>query len=212
MIIFVNGKSGFGSPPPGKKFWTSRNEGNSTFVKGAIHYFDDEITFFTDKDYSIFSNVQSRIRAGHLFAQENFEKITSHEMGKGINFVTFSMGAAFGEGMISYLSGRDLRIKNVIHINAYQASKISFDKETRNFTLDYQLKFDPVVNNWFLTLIQLAKPGPIIHADQSIKEFPSIPPFKLLFVHRSPITIQGEKFWKNLYEKNKHFKALARLE
>ena len=70
-IVFVNGKIGFGSPPAGEQYWNGRK---SSFVQGAIKYWNDKEIFFTDKDYKPLSSAKSRISAGYRYAEDNIKK------------------------------------------------------------------------------------------------------------------------------------------
>ena len=48
-IIFVNGYLGFGSPRGGGTYWGGVN---SSFVKGAKNFFNDQSAYFTDFDFN----------------------------------------------------------------------------------------------------------------------------------------------------------------
>ncbi len=67
-IVFVNGKIGFGSPPPGEQYWGGVN---SSFVQGATEYYQDFNTYFTSVDYGKFSSAYARMLDGYEFAKNN---------------------------------------------------------------------------------------------------------------------------------------------
>ncbi len=130
-IIFVNGYLGFGSPTGGSTYW---NGTNGAFVNGAKNYFGDNSAYFTDIKYDMLSSAHERGDAGWEYAKEHYDELVA-----GINkekdqfeFVTHSMGAAFGEGMIRYMKLMGWTVEQTVHLNAFQAADIEASKDARD--------------------------------------------------------------------------------
>ena len=47
------------------------------------------------------------------------------------------MGAAFAEGIASYLIGHGYRVEEIVHINPFQAADITTNADPNVKTLDY---------------------------------------------------------------------------
>ena len=205
-IIFVNGYLGFGSPTGGAVYW---NGMDGLFVKDAKNYFGTINTYFTNVKYDLLSTAKERIQIGKWYAKEHYAEIISgldKETSRMV-FVTHSMGAALGEGMIELLKRNDWKIKATIHLNPFQAADIIASKDEpeaydsgfggrETEVIDYQNTNDPVINNWFRS-----SPGDIQNADSIIRRKSD----KSIFLrHREPI--DNGRFWKNLeglkFEKN----------
>ena len=194
-IVFVNGKIGFGSPPAGEQYWNGRK---SPFIQGAIKYWNDKEIFFTDKDYKPLSSAKSRISAGYRYAEDNIKKIVSGlKQGETFKFVTHSMGAAFAEGIASYLIGHGYSVEEIIHINPFQAADITTNASPNVKTVDYQNSDDWVINKTPF----VSSPGDIQNADYHIREKSNDSDFATR--HRSPIDSQGKSFWNNLLKRTK---------
>ena len=194
-IVFVNGKIGFGSPPAGEQYWNGRK---SPFIQGAIKYWNDKEIFFTDKDYKPLSSAKSRISAGYRYAEDNIKKIVSGlKQGETFKFVTHSMGAAFAEGIASYLIGHGYSVEEIIHINPFQAADITTNASPNVKTVDYQNSDDWVINKTPF----VSSPGDIQNADYHIREKSNDSDFATR--HRSPIDLQGKSFWNNLLKRTK---------
>lgn len=201
MIVFVNGKIGFGSPPAGRVFWNAKDGTDNGFVLGACHFLKDQKTFFTKLDFPWYSRVNQRYQQGFYYAKQNlpeWQKQASEN--EYYHLVSHSMGTAFGEGILKHLHGQGYRVGHVIHINAFQASKIKVPTDPRTTTIDYQLVDDPLINNFFLRILGIAAPGSIHDADHQIYEHSGIG--NIFKIHRSPIWKQGKGFWKNLGHKS----------
>jgi RHS repeat-associated protein len=199
LIIFVNGKIGGGSPPAGEKYWNSNVEsGNSDFVQGAKHYFNDYQTFYTNKDYGYLSTVKERKAQGMSYAKDEISNITQGlDKDKDvIRIVTHSMGAAFGEGMAEYLKEQGYKVETIVYINAFQAADIETIDPTSNETqtIDYQNTDDPIIE-----LPLISKPGKVKGADAVVREKSGVKDAKT--IHRSPMWNQGAKFWETLKAK-----------
>jgi RHS repeat-associated protein len=200
-IIFVNGYLGFGSPTGGSTYW---NGEFGSFVNGAKNYFADKNTYFTDLQYGLVSNINERWNAGWQYAKEHYNELVAgmDKEKDPFEFVTHSMGAAFGEGMIKYLKLSGWTVRQTLHLNAFQAADLEAGKEARDmpgtfdivpsgvetFVIDYQNTNDPVINNWFRS-----SPGDIKNADSKIRE-KSNKDFS--FRHRDPI--DSGNFWERL--------------
>ena len=101
-IIFVNGYLGFGSPRGGGTYWGGVN---SSFVKGAKNFFNDQSAYFTDFDFNYLrSSTFLRNLDGYAYAKENYKQLI---MGMNpqedvFRIISHSMGGAFSEGIIRY--------------------------------------------------------------------------------------------------------------
>ena len=142
-VVFVNGYLGFGSPYGGATYW---NGGNSSFVKGAQETFNDFATpYFTNYDYSIFEgSTIVREYMGYNYAKDNYKALTAGmEPGSDkFNFVSHSMGGAFSEGMIMYMSEQGWETENALFLNAWNPTRINLKKE--NTRIDATCTNDPV--------------------------------------------------------------------
>ena len=76
------------------------------------------------------------------------------------------MGAAFAEGIASYLIGHRYRVEEIVHINPFQAADITTNADPNVKTLDYQNTDDIVINQIPL----VSSPGDIRNADHRIRE------------------------------------------
>lgn len=124
-------------------------------------------SFFTDKDYKPSSSAKSRISAGYRYAEDNIKKIVSGlKQGETFKFVTHSMGAAFAEGIASYLIGHGYSVEEIIHINPFQAADITTNASPNVKTVDYQNSDDWVINKTPF----VSSPGDIQNADYHIRE------------------------------------------
>jgi len=119
--------------------------------------------------------------------------------GDEFEFITHSMGAAFGEGMISYLKERGYKVRATLHINPFQAHDIKANKykepdlpwagqEKTDLIVDYQNMNDPVINNAFRS-----SPGEIKNADATYRVFSTQ---DLTKIHRDPIDKGATQFWE----------------
>lgn len=142
-VIFVHGYLGFGSPQGGATYWHGEN---SSFVRGAQSTFNDYATpFFTNYDYKYLQSASvAREALGYKYAKDNYEELTKG-MKPGIdkfNFVSHSMGGAFSEGMIRYLTEQGWETENAVFLNAWEPSEIK-NKEEKN-RIDATCTNDPV--------------------------------------------------------------------
>lgn len=195
LILFINGKIGFGSPQEGEPYWNGRF---SSFVLGATRYFSDTNINFIHQDYELTSSARKRFTDGYNYAKTNLKLlVASLNENEKINMVTHSMGAAFAEGMASYLYKKGYTIGELVHINAFQAADIQTIDPNSNevITTDYQNTNDWVIND----IPFFAKPGQIKGADYRIREKSEDNNF--MTRHRSPIDSQGSKFWDELEKK-----------
>ena len=194
-IVFVNGKIGGGSPSVGEQYWNGRK---SSFVQGAIKYWNDKNIFFTEKDYSNFSSSHSRISAGYKYAEDNFKSLVSGlQEGETFKFVTHSMGAAFAEGIVSYLIGHGYQVDEIVHIYPFQVADITTNAAPQVKTVDYQNTDDWVINE----IPFVSSPGDIQNADYHIRELSNDSNFTTR--HRSPIDSQRKSFWNKLQKRIK---------
>lgn len=197
MIIFVNGKIGFGSPPAGRVFWNAKDGTDNGFVRGACQFLKDHNPFFTELDFPWYSRAKQRYQQGFDYAKQQLhEWYRQASEDEYYHLVSHSMGTAFGEGILKKLGDQESRIGHIVHINAFQASKLKVAPNPRTTTIDYQLLDDPLINNFFLRILGIAAPGKIQNADHQVYEHSGIG--NIFKIHRSPIWKQGERFWNNL--------------
>ncbi len=197
-IIFINGKIGGGSPPAGEPYWNGKN---SSFVKGAKSYYNDNKTHFTSKDYGLLSSAKQRSKDGYAYAKANFAALTGDLAdGETFKLVTHSMGAAYGEGIAKYLQEKGFTVESIVHVNPYQAEDITTLNPNSNLTetIDYQQTDDWVIND-----LPTGSPGDIKGADFKVREKSGDDDWTSR--HRSPIDQQGGDFWKNLDTKKLQF-------
>lgn len=149
-IIFVNGYIGFGSPPAGERYWGGKG---SSFVQAARRYFNDNQTFFTDKEYGLFSTAGSRMDKGREYAKAHLAELTAGMDKTKDNFrlVTHSMGGAFAEGIIDVLKEEGWVVDQTVHISTYQGKDVKPNKKkvrgVGTYVVDAQLTNDPVTLN-----------------------------------------------------------------
>ena len=106
------------------------------------------------------------------------------------------MGAAFAEGMALFLLENGYKVEQIIHINPFQASVInSVGLDYNVIVTDYQNTDDLVINH----IPFFSNPGNIIGASYKIRE-PSQED-NVLYIHTSPIQVQGYNFWMSLSKK-----------
>ncbi len=141
-VIFVHGFLGFGSPLGGSAYWGGIN---SSFVRGAQSFFNDyHKPYFTEYDYSfIRSGNATRMMSGRQYAEQNYEDIVKGlEPGDPLYVVSHSMGGAFSEGMIDYLTEKGHNVRAVVHFNAWDPSNMNVSREGA-ITIDAT-----VTNDW----------------------------------------------------------------
>ena len=123
-IIFVNGYLGFGSPRGGGTYWGGVN---SSFVKGAKNFFNDQSAYFTDFDFNYLrSSTFLRNLDGYAYAKENYKQLI---MGMNpqedvFRIISHSMGGAFSEGIIRYLKEQGWNVDFSIHLNTWLPSEL----------------------------------------------------------------------------------------
>jgi hypothetical protein len=142
-IVFVNGYLAFGSPKGGSTYW---NGMNSSFLKGAQSTFDDYSTpHFTNYEFKyLMSASKVRESLGYQYARNNYEELTKG-MQQGVdafNFVSHSMGGAFSEGMMKFLSEQGWLIENAVFLNAWEPTKIT--NKVEEIRIDATCTNDPV--------------------------------------------------------------------
>lgn len=185
-IVFVNGFLGFGSPAGGEAYWNGRH---SLFVKGAHATFDDYATpYFVKYDYNYLeSSSYLRETQGYRYAEKNYDDLTEGmKFGTDkFNFVSHSMGGAFSEGMIRYLSEQGWETDNAVFLNAWEPLRISNKEEKRR--IDATLTNDLVQR---LSIPLFGNPDiPLSDVKVRIKSDESV-----LHVHRDFID-SGNDFW-----------------
>lgn len=186
-IIFINGKIGFGSPNAGASYW---NGENSSFVKGAIHFFKDNSTYFVDTDYEWLSSAEIRVEQGYDWAQSNFNELTNDMTSdESFKLVSHSMGGAFSKGIEKYLKEQGFKVSHNLMINTYQVDDIP-NNQTSTIDIDYQLTDDPVLN---LLNFNFGNKS-VENSDLKIREKSTS---EILYKHREPID-EGKSFWNKL--------------
>ena len=191
-IVFVNGFLGFGSPSGGPSYW---NGSNSSFVKMAQATFKDfSAPYFTNYDFSyLLSASIVREGLGYNYAKDNYKALTKG-MKPGVdkfNFVSHSMGGAFSEGMIRYLSEQGWVTENAIFLNAWEPKQIASKKE--NTRIDATCINDPVQ----LLSIPLKDSPDIPTSDKTIR----IKSKESIWnIHRDLIDENCNYLWKSINE------------
>ena len=187
-VVFVNGYLGFGSPQGGEPYW---NGSNSPFVRGALSTFNDYTTpYFTNYDYNYLESASLvRESLGYQYAKDNYNSLVK-DMKPGVdkfNFVSHSMGGAFSEGMIKYLSEQGWEIENAVFLNAWEPSRIQTKME--NNRIDATFINDPVQ---LLSIPLFGKPD-IPASDDIIRMRCNE---SLLYIHRDYLDQNSDKLWK----------------
>lgn len=201
MLIFVHGKIGLSSPPPGRPYWLTLKGDREGFIKGAKSYFHDSQTWFTHHDFHFLSTIADRKSAGQRYARHHLQQWEAIlKPGEPVHFIAHSMGCAFAEGIAQFLFQKGFQIGGVLHINCFQAALLPLSSDNRQWTVDYQFTDDPLINNPVLKWLKVASPGSIsevtaIHEQSGIRN--------PLYRHRGPIGIYGEGFWEKM-SNNKH--------
>ena len=185
-IIFINGKIGGGSPPPGEPYWGGKQ---SPFVSNAQRVLRDNNIFFSNKDYSYLSLAWQREKDGFEWAESNYsqliENMTETETFK---IVSHSMGGAFAKGVERYLKIQGKRVEYNIMLNTYQIDRINNSDDYDTFYIDYKNTSDPVL---FFFDNNTGK-GELKNADITIRQ--PTTDTESLYIHRYPID-NGTSFW-----------------
>lgn len=186
--MFVNGYLGFGSPNGGASYW---NGHNSSFVKGAQSTFNDFANpYFTNYNFSYFQSASFvREIQGYNYARDNYNMLTNG-MVRGadrFNFVSHSMGGAFSEGMIRYLSEQGWQTDNAVFLNAWEPAEIKSKKEETR--IDATCTNDPVQ----LLSVPLFGPSEVPFSDKVIRVKSNE---SLKYIHRDLIDGNDFRLWE----------------
>lgn len=189
-VVFVNGYLGFGSTKGGSVYW---NGAHSAFVKAAQSAFKDYATpFFTNYDYDYMASANYvREILGYRYAKENYQTlIEGMEPGEDkFNFVSHSMGGAFSEGMMKYLSEQGWETDNAVFLNAWEPTEINTKIE--NTRIDVTCTFDPVQ---ILSIPIFGNPDiPSSDAKIRIKSGESF-----WYIHKDLINANRKDLWKQI--------------
>lgn len=191
-VVFVNGYLGFGSPKGGPAYW---NRIYSSFVKGAQSTFRDYASpYFTNYDYSLLQSASVvRESLGYKYARDNYGALTKgmNPSVDKFNFVSHSMGGAFSEGMIKYLSEQGWETENALFLNAWEPTQI--DRKAESTRIDATCTNDPVQ---LLSTPVFGDPD-IPSSDEQIriKSDESIQ-----YIHRDLIDGNSNELWKVINE------------
>ena len=195
VIIFVNGydASILGSPRRGEPYWNV----NAHFVEGAKKFFNDKEIEYLPVEHGARSTALERWNNGYNYARKNIKYYKDLKEGETIKFITHSMGAAYAEGMATYLLSEKIPVSSIIHLNAFQANDItSIGSFIKNIdVIDYQILNDPVIN----LLVPTKSPGTIKGAKHVIRKDSGYSLFELHYIHREPID-KGNAFWRFIKE------------
>jgi hypothetical protein len=194
-IIFINGKIGGGSPPPGEPYWGGRN---GSFVKGAQQYFGDYTNpQFIPYQPTYLSSAKDRTEEGREYAKEHLAELTAGlQDGEQFRIVSHSMGGAFAEGVIEVLKENGYIVAQSVFINTFQAADIADNQDAAkgtgvtDFSIDYQNTDDPVINNPIRS-----SPGYMKGVSMTIGQPSGVKDIREK--HASPIW-RGAQFWKDL--------------
>jgi RHS repeat-associated protein len=145
--IFVNGLQKFGSLS-GTDYWGGEK---GAFVYGAKKFFKDVSTpYFVNYDYALNSenvmSIDALYNQGYNYAKEKYSEITADISKESdvLHFVSHSMGSAFSEGMMTYLSQRGWTIDVAVHMNAWRPHELYGTPGI--VRVDATTTFDPVQN------------------------------------------------------------------
>ena len=121
-IIFVNGLLAAGSPKGGESYWGGKY---SPFVVRAITILSDTHTVFLDVKHKWYSTAKKRYKEGYQYAKDNIQSLVS-DIGERetFKFISHSMGAAYAEGMASFLIESGYTVEMMFHFSPYQAAFI----------------------------------------------------------------------------------------
>ena len=196
VIIFVNGLDKFGAKPAGEEYWTQSYK-RYNFVNGAKQFFNDNNVLFIPVKHSLSSSALERLQKGYDYAENNIIWLGDLKQDETIKFVTHSMGAAYAEGMATFLLKNGCPVTNIVHINAFQANDIkSLSKYNNVETTDYQYTDDWVINH----IPIFSSPGFIDGANYIIREPSGCQIESFLNIHFDPIS-KGFNFWNKLRSK-----------
>lgn len=196
MIIFINGKIGGGSPCAGSPFWKPAQAGEPGFIEGAAQFLQDATYYTPPVDFPRLSTASGRFEQGYRFWSA-FRAYNSISAADPVHLVAHSMGCAFAEGLANGAVNDGYTIGKVGYINCYQASDLMISTN-RQYTIDYQLWDDPLINSRLLSLVGHARPGAIHGANYQLRQYSGISnPLKR---HRAPIALWGRTFWTHLAE------------
>ena len=189
-IIFVNGKIGCGSPAAGAPYW---NGAKSVFINRAKKILKDNKVFFTNKDYSYLSGVETRRKSGYEYARRYFRDwISDMENNETFKIVSHSMGGAFAMGIDDYIKEQGKQVVFNIMINTFQVDQIRNSDASNTIYIDYQNTDDPVLF-WFD--VNMGR-GKLQNADILIRKKSNV---EYEYKHRSPIDTGN--FWEEIKEK-----------
>ncbi len=194
MIFFVNGKIGLDSPPKGKMYWMPKRLHKEDFIQGAYDFCKDDKPWFLPVDFFFWSGSKARLNAGYKWSLKNLKAVPDNS--QTLHFIAHSMGCAFAEGATKGFYEAGFKIGKVIHINCFQAADLEITTMDRDFTVDYQMTDDPLINNIFLKSFFIARPGYITGVDYAIYEPSGIKQF--VKKHRGPMGLWGQAFWDHL--------------
>ena len=189
IIIFINGKIGWGSPYAGSTYW---NGLNSRFVNGAKNFFNDHNIFFGSEDYGFFSSADERTKEGYEYGKKHYHEWKSNmKDNESFKFVSHSMGGAFSKGIENYIKEQGENVEYNLMINTYQVDKIKNSRDSKTFYIDYQNTNDPVL---FLFDSNMGK-GRLENSNLEIREKSNE---KFIYIHKSPIN--SEEIWDTIKE------------
>ena len=195
VIIFVNGLDKFGAKPAGEEYWTQSYK-RYNFVNGAKKFFNDNNVLFIPVKHSMSSSAHERWQKGYDYAKHNIIWLGDLKKDETIKFVTHSMGAAYAEGMATFLIKNDYPVTSIVHTNAFQAADIeSIGLNNKNVNIiDYQN-----IEDWIINKIPYSSsPGFIKGANFIFRESNGYHGVdRILHSHTYPIDF-GKTFWKNL--------------
>lgn len=113
-------------------------DAQSTFKDYATPY-------FTNYDYNYWVSASIlRESQGYQYAKQNYDALIEG-MKPGVdkfNFVSHSMGGAFSEGMMRYLSEKGWEIENAVFLNTWEPAQIK--NKVENTRIDATCTNDPV--------------------------------------------------------------------
>lgn len=149
-VLFVNGyynNGGSGdSPFPDAYTGTQggRNYWSESFIQGAGSFFHDQNYQFIDGRGDYGSSADDRFKSGYAWAQANYSTLTEGVVDANgvqtetIKVVSHSMGAAYSEGVIAFLSEQGLTVETAVHFSAADAGDIITDPDINTYQITYE--------------------------------------------------------------------------
>ena len=153
LVILVNGYwskgliqkdlLGFSDGKYQEEYW-----GNSLLGK-IYSYFNSAKNYYVNGASTMFSNGKNRFENGYEFAKARFANKESKfykevfAKNRKILIVSHSMGSAFSEGVIKFLTKKKIPVEKVVHLSPADNSDFEVSLPNKSYQID--IDFDPVL-------------------------------------------------------------------